>query len=130
MTRHLLAFAAVLEGFTGLALMLAPGLVGRLLLGAPPDGQGVVIARVAGIALLSLGISCLPVGTPLAGMLTYNLLATAYLTWLGISGEFAGALLWPVAALHAAITLFLIRGSISLPGNRAARTFRKSSKYS
>jgi hypothetical protein len=40
-------------------------------------------------------------------MLTYNFLVTIYLTVVGIGGEFVGVLLWPAAALHAALTALL-----------------------
>ena len=53
-----LIFAAIGEAATGLALMLAPSLVGRLLLGTELTGVAVPVARVAGIALLTLGLAC------------------------------------------------------------------------
>jgi hypothetical protein len=41
--------------------------------------------------------------------LTYSLLATLYLVYLGLGGEWIGSLLWPAAAIHAALTfLFAI----------------------
>ena len=40
-------------------------------------------------------------------MLTYNLLVTIYLAFVGLSTEFVGVLLWPAAALHAALTVLL-----------------------
>jgi len=56
--RKLLALAAVLEAVTGLALMAAPSLVGRLLLGAEGTGVAIPVARVLGIALIALGVAC------------------------------------------------------------------------
>jgi len=50
-----LALAAVGEIATGLALLLVPSLVGRLLMGQELTGVMVPFARVTGIALLSLG---------------------------------------------------------------------------
>jgi len=41
----------------------------------------------------------------IAVMLTYNLLVTAYLLYLGLAGQLVGILLWPVIALHALFTL-------------------------
>src|SRR5215471_2351925 len=58
--KKVLAFAAVAEVFTGLALLIVPSLVGKLLLGAELAGVAVPIARVTGIALLALGIACWP----------------------------------------------------------------------
>ena len=103
--KKLLALAAVAEAATGLALLVYPPIVAKLLLGI--DGlvaPGVVIARVTGIALIGLGVSCWPGGTALAGMLTYGVLLTLYLVRLGLGGIFVGVLLWPAVALHAALT--------------------------
>ena len=38
-------------------------------------------------------------------MLTYNFLVTAYLLYLGFSGELVGILLWPAIAIHAVLAL-------------------------
>jgi hypothetical protein len=69
--RRVLVIAAVSEAATGAALLLAPSLVGQLLLGTELAGIAVTVARVAGIALVALGVACWP-GTPLLGMLTYS----------------------------------------------------------
>jgi hypothetical protein len=42
-------------------------------------------------------------------MLTYNVLATLYLLYLGIRGEWVGILLWPAVVLHAVLILLLAR---------------------
>jgi len=106
---RLLAFAAVAEAATGLALLVIPAVVGRLLLGAELSGVAVVIARVAGIALIALGIACWPRCTALCGMLTYSVLITLYLAGGGIVGQFTGKLLWPAVVLHAILTVLLAR---------------------
>jgi hypothetical protein len=106
--KKLLVLTGALEAVTGLTLMIVPALVGRLLLGAELAGVAVVVARVAGIALLALGVGCWP-GPALLGMLTYNALVTVYFAYLAIGGEWAGPLLWPVAGLHAVLTILLGR---------------------
>ena len=110
---RLLAFAAGAEALTGAALMAAPSIVGRLLLGAEFSGVTVAVARVAGIALVALGVACWPGGTAagaLGGMLTYSTLAALYLAYLGISGVWVGSLLWPAVVIHAILTFLLARG--------------------
>jgi hypothetical protein len=97
-----LAFAAISEAVTGFALLIAPSLVGQLLLGEQLAGVVIPIARVAGIALIALGIACWP-GPPLLGMVTYGALVTLYLAYLGLTG----ALLWPAVILHALLTALL-----------------------
>ena len=47
--KKVLIFAAVAEAATGLALLIAPSLVGQLLLGEQLTGIAIPVARVAGI---------------------------------------------------------------------------------
>jgi hypothetical protein len=108
--KRVLVFAAVSEAATGLALLLVPSLVGQLLLGEALGGVAIPVARVAGIALIALGIACWP-GTPLVGMLTYSAAVTLYLAYLGLAGGLTGILLWPAVILHAILTALLIRAS-------------------
>jgi len=105
--KKLLTMTAVAELATGLALMVVPSLVGQLLLGAELTGVSIPVARVAGIALVALGVGCLPGRTALSGMLTYSALATAYLAYLAIRGEWVGPLLWPAVVVHAILTCLL-----------------------
>jgi len=98
--KKVLSVAALLEAVTGMALLIAPSLVGRLLFGEEFTGIVTPVARVLGIALIALGVCCWPGSTALCGMLTYSALATLYLLYLAIRGEWVGPLLWPVVALH------------------------------
>jgi len=115
--KGVLAFAAVSEAATGLALLIAPSLVGQLLLGTELTGVAVTVARVAGIALIALGIACWP-GTPLIGMLTYSAAVTVYLAYLGFAGM-NGILLWPAVVLHVILTALLARASVGGRGTKA-----------
>ena len=65
------------------------------------------LSRVAGVALLALGVACWPGrGTGSGGapafraMLTYSLLVTIYLAYLGGIEHLMGVLLWPAVAAH------------------------------
>src|SRR5258708_2376910 len=107
--KKLLLLAAVGEAATGLVLLVCPPIVVRLLFGADIAGAGIVMSRIAGIALIALGVACWPGRTALCGMLTYSALATAYLAYVGIRGQCTGPLLWPAVVLHAALTLLLAR---------------------
>ena len=116
----LLAIAAIAEAATGLALLVVPSLVGRLLLGEELSGVAIPVARVTGIALIALAVACWPGRTALCGMLTYNALAAAFFAYLGIRGHWAGPLLWPAVAAHAVLTILLGRAWLitSKPGRR------------
>ena len=95
----LLTATAVIEAVTGIALIVAPDTIGWLLLGEPLSGAGLAVGRVAGVALLALGMGSW-IGrhsqgrsAALAAMLTYNVLAALYLAYLAINGELVGLLL-------------------------------------
>lgn len=103
-----LIFAAIAEAVTGVALLIAPSFVGQLLLGDAPTGVALVIAQLAGIALIALGVACWP-GPPLVGMFIYTSLVMALLAFVGFRGEWVGQLLWPAVAAHFVLALLLVR---------------------
>ena len=116
---RLLSVAAVIEAVTGVALIIDPQAVSPLLLGADLAGAGIAVARVAGIALLSLGLVSWMSRQDannyavLSAMLTYNLLVTAYLIYLGLGAHLVGILLWPAVGIHAVLTLGFARAWFS-----------------
>ncbi|MGB9058512.1 MAG: hypothetical protein WCC50_08345, partial [Pseudolabrys sp.] len=87
---------------------VAPSLVGQLLFGDQLTGIAIPVARVAGIALVALGVACWP-GPPLAGMLTYSAVVALYLAYLGFAGGLTGVFLWPAVALHVVLSILLGR---------------------
>jgi hypothetical protein len=112
----LTAFSACVEAATGIVLIIDPSLVASLLLGAELSSSGHAVGRVAGFALLALGLACYPQPEPrgranaaVRGLLTYNSLAAIFFIYLGVRREFAGLLLWPAAALHAALGILFAR---------------------
>ena len=115
MMKKVLIFAAVAEAATGLALLIVPSLVGQLLLGEELTGVAIPVARVAGIALIALGVACWP-GPPLVGMLAYSALVTLYLAYLGFADGLTGIFLWPAVALHAILSILL--GRLWLAGDQ------------
>ena len=112
MMKPLLAVASFAAVALGLALLVGPHLVIHLLLGADVAGAGVVASRVAGIALIALGVACFPGSASHAhcAMLTYSSMATVYLLCLGLAGRWNGEFLWPAVAFHAVLTLLLAWG--------------------
>jgi hypothetical protein len=108
----LLAVAAASEAALGLALLVYPPVVIRLLLGAEIVGVADVVSRFAGIALISFGVACWPNGSArqaLRGMLTYGILAALYLAYVGVRGQGVGVLLWPAVVVHAILIILLLR---------------------
>jgi len=111
-TRKVLMLAAVAEAATGLALLIVPSLVGWLLLGEELAGIAIPVARVAGLALIGLGVACWP-GPPLVGMLIYTASVMLYLAYIGYAGEYSGSLLWPAVVAHAVLAVLLTRQAAS-----------------
>jgi hypothetical protein len=106
--RRLLAVVGAGEALTGIVLLIYPSLVVRLLFGAEISGSGIVMSRLAGIALIALGVACWP-GPPRVGMLTYGAAVALYLAYVGFVGGLTGVLLWPVVVLHVILTALLTR---------------------
>jgi hypothetical protein len=108
--------AAWVEIVAGAAFVTVPNVVCRLLLGAAPEGIGRPLGRFAGIALLALGIACLPSrvagsrSRAVEGLLAYNIGVTILLSWVGVATMFRGVLLWPAVVLHAVIAIALLAG--------------------
>jgi hypothetical protein len=112
--RKLLIVTALVETATGSILLVSPTLVVALLLGASLDAPAaLVVARMAGAALLSLGCACwLARNDPqrgaaralVAAMLVYNVGAVVILADAGIRSLLAGVALWPVVVVHGAMT--------------------------
>jgi len=109
--KTVLFLAALTEGATGALLLTFPSIVLRALFGSESAGAGEVAGRIAGIALIGLGVACWPHGSSrpaLSGMLTYSLLAMLFLAYVGVRGPSVGVLLWPAVAAHAIFVALLL----------------------
>jgi hypothetical protein len=116
--RKLLIVTALVEAPTGLMLLLSPAFVVALLLGASLEAPAaLVVARIAGAALLSFGCACWlarddganrAVSGLIAVMLLYNGVAVAVLAHAGAVARLVGVLTWPVIVLHAALAIWCI----------------------
>jgi hypothetical protein len=108
--KKLLSLAAVVEGLSGLIVLVYPPIVIRLLFNSEIAGAGISMSRIAGITLFALGVACWPHRDTLRafyGMLTYSLLAMLYLVCVGIRGG-VGILLWPAVGAHAGLFVLLV----------------------
>jgi hypothetical protein len=115
--KHLHTMTAIIEAATGLALLVVPSVVVKLLLGAEISGAAIPLGRVAGVALLALGVACwLARGDTqsratrglVAAMLVYNVGTTAVLGTAGIQSQPVGIALWPAVMLHAAMGIWCV----------------------
>ena len=117
MMKRFLILTAIIEAATGLALIALPAIVVRLLLGAEISGASIPLGRVAGAALLALGVACWLARDDtqshtarglVVAMLIYNIAATAVLAFAGIGLGLHGVALWPAVVLHAAMAIWCI----------------------
>ena len=116
--KRLLKLTAIIEAATGLGLMAVPAVVVRLLLASPlGTSAAVTLGRVAGGALLALGVACWLARDDtqsraarglVVAMLMYNLIATAVLAFAGIGLGLHGVALWPAVVLHAVMAIWCI----------------------
>jgi hypothetical protein len=110
----LLVITAVFEAGTGLALMTIPSVVSTILLGATLDPPvALVVARVAGAALVSLGVACWLARAEergrgarglIAAMLLYNTVVAAVLVLAGLHG--IG--FWPAVLIHVVLAVWCL----------------------
>jgi hypothetical protein len=119
-TEQFLVVTAVMEVGAGVALLLAPALVIRLLFGPSEIQTSVAIARLGGAALLSLGAACwwarhddgsAASRALVGGLLIYNAAVVA-LVLVGTFGS-VSVPLGAIALLHGAMALWcvwLLRG--------------------
>jgi hypothetical protein len=116
--KTLLTVTAVLEAATGLALVARPSAPVALLLGSSLDTPAALtIGRVAGAALLSLGVACWLTRNDgpsragsgmVAALLLYNAVVVALLARAGLASGLSGIGLWPAVVLHLAMALWCV----------------------
>ena len=114
----LLTVTAVIEAGAGVAFAFATSAVWPALLGSPLDSSAnLLIGRILGAALFSLGVICWFVRDDVRGrtalglisaMLLYNLSAASLLGYARIGLGIAGAGLWPGAVLHTVMAVWCV----------------------
>ena len=101
--KHLLTATAVLEVGAGLALLTAPSLVFGTEIDTP---TGSTVARIAGAALLAIGVACWLARHDgqsqaarglVGGLVVYNALVVAVLVYAGTALGLSSGGLWPAA---------------------------------
>jgi hypothetical protein len=113
---NLLIVTALTEAGTGLLLLIWPPVLFALLLGAErPSPEANILARIAGAALLAIGVACwlgrsdkqssAQLGL-LTGVLIYDVAAAVILAHAGLFLGLVGIALWPAVVLHAALAVW------------------------
>jgi len=114
----LLSITGALEAATGLVLLVAPSVLVELLLGAAPGTPaGVTVSRVAGVALLALGVACWLAREDAAGraakglvaaVLLYNVAVVAILVLAWTNLGLFGIAFWPVVLAHTGLAAWCV----------------------
>ena len=124
MKNTILLVAAIAEAVTGLIVLAIPSIAVRALFGIEIAGAAIIMSRIAGVALIGMGVACWPGRAPLVraplsganqgniqqlyGVLMYSVLVTLYLIRIGIRGAPVGPLLWPAVIVHAVLIILLV----------------------
>jgi len=117
--KTLLIVTAACEVPTGILLLIAPTLTSEFLLGEGPSSpQAFVIARIAGVALVSIGVACWLLRTAdrssqrrqLIAVLTYNLAVPILLIQSRLAASVGGPGLWPASVLHLLLAGWCVAG--------------------
>jgi hypothetical protein len=116
MIKPLLIVSAAIEIGAGLGLLVSPLTIVWLLLGSSLESPAsLALGRVAGAALLSLGVACWlarqqgsAASGLVAAMLLYNTAVGAILAIAGSGSDLVGIALWPAVAIHAAMAVWCI----------------------
>ena len=116
--RKLFTITALLESATGLGLVASPGLLATLLLGGGLDTPAALtVARVAGVALISIGLACwLARGDGasraaralVTALLVYNVGAGALFAHAAMTLQPPGLGVWGVVVIHALMAIWCI----------------------
>jgi hypothetical protein len=121
---YLLIVTAFLEAGTGLALLVLPSVPLALLLGVGMTSpETLLVGRVAGAALLAIGVVCwlarhdsqspAQLGV-LWGVLVYDLSAAVLLGYAALVLSMTGIALWPAVVVHTVLAVWCavgLRGS-------------------
>ncbi|MBX4994665.1 hypothetical protein [Rhizobium binae] len=120
MLRLLLRVTAVAEGATGLAFLLVPNFPVLILLGRPLDSAlPELIGRVAGAALIALGVACWQASEDeesraaaglVLSLLIYDVIAAALLAYAYFGLALSGVGLWVALVGHVVLTLWCVAG--------------------
>lgn len=130
--KRLLIVTTVIEVGAGMALLAFPSAMVELLLGSPLDtSAAIALGRLAGAALLALGIACWLAHYDahsraarglVSAMALYNLGAVVILGAAGIQTQSVGVALWPAVVLHSGMTVWCVTCLLEKPPQASEKT--------
>ena len=116
--KNILTVTSIIEFPTAVVLLVFPSLIAKLLFGATLDTPiALIVARVAGAAILSLAVACWfarndginsAVNGLVVAMLLYNTAIALILIYAALVLSLSGIGLWPVVLLHMAMSVWCI----------------------
>ena len=123
--KNLLIVTAVIEVVTGLVLVAIPTLLATILLGSSLDSPvELIVMRVAGVALLALGLACWFARLDgesrttrglVTAMVVYNAGIVTLLTLAGIGSGLSSIGLWAIVLLHTGLTIWCLTCLLKKP---------------
>jgi hypothetical protein len=110
-TKSLLVVTAIAEIGAGLGLLIAPSVVVRFLLGAGLESpESILLGKIAGSALLAIGLSCWlsrnEASGLVAGLLLYNAALVILFLDAGLIDKMQGIGIWPAVGVHGALAIW------------------------
>ena len=111
----LLTITAILEGVTGLALVIRPSLIVSLLLGVSlTNSTATSICRLLGAILFIIAIACWLArnnrqsSVMVKVMLAYNIISIILLVYAALVEKIYGPVLWPAVLLHLVLLIWCV----------------------
>lgn len=107
-----LKIAAWVEIVVGASFVFVLQSQSQLLFGTPLDDAGAGFGRLSGLALIALGVACLPSVAETSQravrvLLVYNIGAAILFAWIGVTTSLRGVVLWPVVIVHTVLAIAL-----------------------
>lgn len=122
--KNLLTVITVIESITGLLLVLLPSKLVSFLFGSALDSPvALMVAYIAGVALMALGITCWiarndnqssAVKGVIIGLIVYNAGVVAVLAYSEIGLGFSGIGLWAAVLVHFIMTIWCVLSLLDL----------------
>jgi hypothetical protein len=108
--RTLIILESMVEGLTGIFLIIFPAVLTAILFGSPVDTPAsMTVARVGGVALLALAVACWlsrndKTGTAVNGLvkalMLYNTAIAVLFLYIGFRLGLSGMVFWSVTIFH------------------------------